>query len=855
MSIRLFQNGESDMSKAKGKKPSISNSGSMLFIPERYRDLAYIIALIASVILFLSPALFTGGNFNASDNIASASFETFLNEAKEQGEFPQWLPYIFSGLPSYAALLTTGERSWDFLATLYFGTAKLFGSIFNNDAARIAFHYMMYAIGMYLLMRSKGKERFISYAVGFAAVFSTFIITWIMIGHNTKPIALAMFPFILLFLERLRSGWSLFHASALIIAVHVLVESTHVQMAYYGIITFALYLIATTISSLIKKESLLGVARSTFALMIAGALAFGMSADRYLSVLEYKPYSTRGSAPIEQVAGNKQDNTGGFDYEYATNWSFSPEETLTFLIPNYFGFGKLEYKPKGASAGQIVQPYWGQMPFTDAANYMGIGVLALALLGIFAYRKEIFIHYLIVLALLSLFLSFGKNFPLIFDLFYYNLPGFNNFRAPMMALCVMQFAIPILFGYGLSALNDWRNEGWNQHKTPILAALGGMVILLISGFMVSESGYIADMQAAGKVPEQLFEFVYEQMKSDWLTTSFIGLAVMIMSMLYVRGALSKGIFYTAIATYLVLDLWRVAYRPMEVEKGDIIKSEFAQPEFISFIKKDKSLYRVADLVYMSMGKTNIPAYFKLQNVHGYHSAKMRVYQDLLDVAGGGGGNYITNIFLLNLLNVKYISAPQQLIQGVKPVFEGTMQTEQGVMPTIVYENASVLPRAFFVDSVKKNTPLSILHHLRDGDFNPRAIAFIEKDLTSQIQPAGANAKATITGFENHKLTISTDNPGTNFLHVSEVFLPVGWSCKIDGKSTEVYKTNYALRGVIVPPGKHVVEFTYHSKIFDTGKTISLGVNIATTLSLILAFFLQRRKSTGSTLAESQTENS
>jgi hypothetical protein len=407
----------------------------------------------------------------------------------------------------------------------------------------------------------------------------------------------------------------------------------------------------------------------------------------------------------------------------------------------------------------------------------------------------------------------------------------------------MQFAIPILFGYGLSALNDWRNQSWSQSKNPMLVIFGGMVLLLLSGFLISESGYIADVQAANKVPEQLFEFLYEQMKADWMITSFIGIAVISLSILYIRGALSKGLFYTAIAIYLIIDLWRVAYRPMEVEKGDIIKSEFSEPEFVSFIKKDKSLYRVADLVYMSMGKTNIPAYFKLQNVHGYHSAKMRVYQDLLDVAGGGGGNYITNLFLMNLLNVKYISAPQQMIQGVKPVFEGVMQTDQGAMPTLVYENASVLPRAFFVDSVKKDTPLSILHHLRDGDFNPKSHAFIEKDLATNIEPAGINAKATVTGFENHKITISTDNPGTNFLHVSEVYLPVGWSCTIDGKPTEIYKTNYALRGIIVPSGKHTVVFTYHSDIFDMGKTISLSVNIATTLSLLLAFFLQRRNKT------------
>ena len=188
-----------------------------------------------------------------------------------------------------------------------------------------------------------------------------------------------------------------------------------------------------------------------------------------------------------------------------------------------------------------------------------------------------------------------------------------------------------------------------------------------------------------------------------------------------------------------------------------------------------------------------------------------------------------------------MSAPQQLFQGIKPVFEGVMQTEQGGVPTLVYENPTVLPRAFFVDSVKKDSPLSILHHLRDGDFNPRSVAYVEENLPRNIEPAGPNAKATLTGFENHKVTFKTDNPGHNFLHVSEVYLPIGWKCTIDGKDALIHKTNYALRGVIVPPGKHTVEFIYHSDIFDIGKTISLSVNIATTLSLLLAFFLQTRK--------------
>lgn len=826
-----------------GKTPKAQQANSsLLFIPEKYRDAAYIALLAIAVILFLGPALLTGGSFPASDNVASYSFDTYLKQARESGEFPLWIPSIFSGLPSYAALLTTGDRTWDFLAALYFGIAKFFGLLFSNDMARIAFHYIVYGAGMYALMRSKKHERFIAFATGFAAVFSTYIITWIMIGHNTKPIALACFPFILMFLEKLRHKFSLFHASALILAVHVLVESTHVQMAFYGGITFGLYLLAVLISSVLKKENITGVLRSSGILIVAGILAFGMSADRYLSVLEYKPYSTRGSAPIEQVKGKKQDEKGGFDYEYSTNWSFSPEETITFLVPNYYGFGKLEYKPRGAAKGQIVHSYWGQMPFTDAANYMGIGVLALALLGIIVFRRDVFIHYLIVLSLLSLLLSFGKNFPVIYDIFFYHVPGFNNFRAPMMALCVMQFAVPILFGFGLSAVSSWRGNLTDQNKKILLGILGGLVVLLISGFMVGQEGYFADMKSSQKVPEELFSFLYDSMKSDWIITSLLGIATIVLCYIYAQGMLGKGLFFSLFAILLIGDLWRVGARPMEVSKGDVFKTEFRTPEFVDFIKKDQSLYRVADYVYLSAGKTNVPAYFGLQNVHGYHSAKMRVYQDLLDVAGGAGGNAITNPFLLNLLNVKYMAAPQALFQGVQPVFESTMQMKEGAIPTLVYQNPGVLPRAFFVDSVQITDKLSILHHLRDGDFDARHLAYMEEKPAQQIQSAGPNAIARITDFRNHYIGIETEgNTGNSLLFMSELYYPISWHAYIDGKEVTTYKTNYAFRGIVVPPGKHKVEFRFIGEKFEQGRMISLIVNILTTLSLAIAIFMDRRK--------------
>jgi hypothetical protein len=159
----------------------------------------------------------------------------------------------------------------------------------------------------------------------------------------------------------------------------------------------------------------------------------------------------------EKVA---QDKSGGNSYEYATMWSYSPEETITFLIPSYFGYGSRHYKPEGAPSGQemLFPTYWGQKESEDSPPYMGIMVLALALIGLIFYRKDIFVQCLFVVIIFSVFLSFGKNMSLLYDFFYYNIPSFNKFRAPSMSLALMHFSVPILAGYGISAIIKFRKK-------------------------------------------------------------------------------------------------------------------------------------------------------------------------------------------------------------------------------------------------------------------------------------------------------------------------------------------------------------------------------------------------------------
>ncbi|MFY8000884.1 MAG: YfhO family protein [Candidatus Kapaibacteriota bacterium] len=826
----------------------VQQSSAKPLIPEQYQSLAYCVALALAVLIFLRGTLFGGGIFFASDNIASGSFVPFLEAAKKSGEFPLWLPYIFSGLPSYAALLTTGDRWWDFIMVIFHAVTNGFGTVLQSDAARVGSYYTLYGIGMFLLMRSKQQSRFVAFFTAFSAVFSTFIIVWVMIGHNTKPIALMTFPYILMCLEKIRERFSWFYAALLAVITHILVESTHVQMVFYGVCCFGLYFVFEIVSRLIKKEAISGVLRAAGILAVAGGLSFAMASDRYLSVMEYTQYSTRGTAPIEKAVGQKQDAAGGFDYEYATNWSFSPQEMMTFLVPNYFGFGKMKV------GNEVQSTYWGQMPFTDAANYMGIGVLALAVFGAWHWRRDTFVQFLVAMAVFALILSFGKNFPLLYNLFFNLVPNFNKFRAPQMALALMQFAVPILAGYGLTGILGQRNTTDHERHSAVqrkwlLVGVGGAALFLLAGFAFSAVGKEQYVRAVGDAtseqyqsvlaqvrdnPQQLAAYkeriaqiagergqqIYTLMIEDWYATALLGLASMLTVWLLVRGTLPQWIGLSLLGLFMIIDLWRVSSRPMEISKQNYQETVFRKTDAISFIQNDKSLYRVADFNQ----SPNVMAYFGLQHIHGYHSAKLRIYQDLLDVAGNGGGSVIANPFLWNMMNVKYLLSERPLMEGMQPVFK----SQEAQM--LVYENPSVLPRAFFVNRAEVGKQMDILQHLKNGDFAPLEVAYLEKPLPQPIDTVVGDMMEHInrvksTVYKNEKIAFEVEATGNNLLFLSEVYYPAGWKAYIDGKETEIFKTNYAFRSVIVPQGKHTVEMRFTSDRFGLGKNLSLACNV------------------------------
>ncbi len=842
-------------------------------VPTKYHTPIFIGLIFLSLVIFFASVIFGGKFFATNDNISWLSFLPYLDAMAAKGEHPFWIPYIFSGMPAYGAYLVTGDRWWD-LSMAILGTGEKALGFGNYWLMRVIFHYFIYGVGMYLLMRSKKAARSTSLFVSMAAMFSTWVIIYIMIGHNTKISVLMTFPFLFLCMEKLLQRWSFLYAGLLILAVHLMVEGAHPQTAFYGLCAVGIYLLFELIGAAVdkSKDLMVGVVRAGLLMAVAGAFAYGMGLDRYQAIAEYTPYSTRGASAIiadsTNPSADQETEDGGHGYKYATDWSFSPEEMITFVVPSYFGFGKVDYElPDGRS--QQVMSYWGQMPFTDAAHYMGIGVLILGIFGAWMNRKNRFVQALMVVGVFGLLLSFGRNFPLVFDFFYNVVPSFNKFRAPSQATVLLEFVFPLLAGFGIESLIAMHKSGDNPRSDKsILYGTYAFAAFCAIGLMavnVARASYVEGIaQAAQEKGQtdltQLQDFIFSNMQSDWMFAAFFGVGTLLLAYFYVKGRISPTAFKLGLFAILIFDLWRVDYRPM----GEAIPQEqafavFQSTDVDAFLAQDTSQYRILDLTTQG---PNYPARQFHQHILGYHAAKMRSYQDLLDVAGNG--NIPTSPLAWNLLNTKYIIAPQPIAEGMQPVFQSRQKQ------ALVFRNEGALPRAWFVNRVQVADPKTTLFNIRDNAFDPRDVAFVTKPLAGTIDPVGyaaagaprtadtaASADTTapaapaggsqgrgtvsIASYEAHRILMNVEAPGNNFLVVSEMHYPPGWKATIDGKPAEIIQTNYLLRGLVIPPGKHTVEMTYVSEGFDTAKYTSLGLNLVMFALIGFGFMRERRR--------------
>ncbi|HDL17801.1 MAG TPA: hypothetical protein ENH29_01980, partial [Bacteroidetes bacterium] len=682
------------------------------------------------------------------------------------------------------------------------------------------------------------KIRTIALFAALTLAFQPAIIAFSAFGHNTKLSTVLLIPLIFLLAEEVLERRRMLHFALLALAVGLQMLKAHTQMSYYTFMFTGLFAIYWVIDSMRKKRPVSGIFKSLGVLAAALLIGIAMSSWLYLSVQEYAHYSIRGG--------------GGLDYNYASSWSFSPLETLTFFVPSFVGFGG--------------QTYWGHMPFTSFPMYMGIIPLFFAGLAL-VIRRDRTVWFLGLTAVLALLISYGKEFSLFYDLLFRYLPYFNKFRVPSMILILVQFSVAVLAALSLHSL--WQMSGQSisaemrkriKLYVYIFSGIAGLIFLYL---LAAKSSVIGHIAASGKVADpRVQEQSYRMAMNDAVLMIIFTAISIVLLLARLNQKIKASSFVYAVIAVTVLNLWLTDFKIIDPKPKTSRENFFRADDVVKFLKSDKTQYRI--LPVFDNRPANWYAYHFIQSATGYHAAKLKIYQEMLEETGFPRNfllKYLKPVTqngrrtmafrapaeidakqrrlhqnVLRMLNVKYIITPYAFSDsGYKPVFRGSKN---------IFQNLAVLPRAFFVDEVKKvSSKEAVFASLQSVDFDPARQAMIYKDPPFRASAASGN-RATLTTWGNRHLKFDLAAQNAGFLVISEIFYPAGWHAELDGKEVEIYQTNHILRGVFVPAGRHVLTLTFHPKRFYIGFWITAVLFVVCLAMVVVAYRKQKKSDPG-----------
>ncbi|MCS5615817.1 MAG: YfhO family protein [Candidatus Marinimicrobia bacterium] len=715
----------------------------------------------------------------------------------ERGEFPLWEPWSFSGMPT--------AEAFTFISHLYF-PATILNLLFIKGILAQLLHLLFAGIGGYILLRSLNLSYYSSILGGCAFMITPFMVTMIIFGHGSQMMTAAYIPWIMCLTIRVLQRPILFNVGLLAIFMGLQLQRAHVQIAYYTWMLAGSYVLFTLVSTYKVPEERNTSIYGFGGFAIAALLGIGIALVIYLPSLEYTPFSIRGGGV-----------SGGADYNYATSWSFSPKELLTFIIPSAMGFGG--------------QTYWGNMPFTDYPNYMGIVILVLAAIG-FVHRRDPLMWFLLGTSILAIFISFGKNLSIIYDLFYSFFPFFNKFRIPAMILILVQFNISVMAAIGLNYLLTLHKQVIPRWFWTCSGVLVSFLLILTLG-----QSFLQQFVSSGFTPPRTQDLraiqAINALRWDiWLKDAWIMVLILAaffwLIWAFINQKIAKNGFAIAVTLLALTDIAIVDRKIIQPDKqsgraSQLISSsiidKYFQHDQITKIMTDDSekLFRIYPAGSL-FSETRFRA-FGLESVGGYHPAKLKIYNDFLQSTNNAG-----TLPLMRMLNVKYLISPQPInFPGLIQIRQGKMKTGRGNLPVTLYELDDFQPRAWFVENVEvhtgKNLPWGTF---TAQSFDPGRTAFISQT------DIGSNRSFTLGSvtdiqYSLHELTVKTKSTAEGFLVISEVYYPLRWKAKIDGKEVKYFETNGVIRGLIIPPGSHEVKFIYDRSSFRKGITISTVV--------------------------------
>ena len=757
------------------------------------------------VVAFFHQVALEGQTFVSPDTTQPVGFVRVGEQSLYQERtYPLWNPFVFLGMPSF------GSGAYNPL--IYppdWPVALLQKWLPLPEMTWLLLYYLLGGLFLFLLAREWGArpEGALLGAVAFVLVPNMVAVG--AHGHGSKMVGSAYLPLLLWLATRWMRRGGLHHLGWLALAGGFQMLRGHAQVAFYTWFAVGLYLLFELAFGSPNEDA--AGRTSTFTqrlaraggVLVAMGLAFGIAGFYNLPLRDYAQYSIRGGGA-----------DGGVGKEYATAWSMAPWELPTAVIPGWVGFG-------GGT-------YWGGMPFTDYPNaYVGMITLAIA---VAAFRlpgtARLFAFTLAVLALL---ISFGKYFPL-YGLLYETVPLFNKFRVPVMIVLLFHLAAALGLAWGWTALLERRDDS----RLPRIL-LGVAIVLglgLVIGLLGQEGlrdGYVRYAQShRPEIPPDALQTAFRGFIADLIRVSLLGLLAVGVSLAALRGRLPAMVASAGVLLLLLIELWPVSSALMAPVIGPRPPRTLDQgrDDIVEFLEKagPPGTLRILPLAEL---QNNRFAGFRVATIGGYHAAKPRLYQDLVDAQA------LQNPFWLRLLNVRYIVAPQPL-EGIPmaPVYQGSQ---------VIYENPGALPRVTVVGAYRvAANPKAIIDSIGQGTTDSAERTWLERDPRLSLGPV-AGATATISRYGLNDVAVDVETPGPGLVRLADLWYP-DWVATVDGRPAEILRADYLLRAVPVPAGRHRVEFHFRSPAVRTGLLMSLA-SFAAVVALLIVGWLRGRRAT------------
>lgn len=808
------------------------NSG---FFKKATPHLIALAVIFGVIFLYFNPLL--GGKVLKQYDVLQwkATFQEIANFEKTSGERTFWTNSIFGGMPTY---LIGATYFGNFTANILF----YISDILKNPADTLFLLFICF----YLLLLTFEVKPWLAIAGSLAFALSSFNFINIDAGHITKGNAIAFIPLVLAGINYTLRKDRLLGAILTGIAVSFELAAGHLQITYYLLFIILAWMVVEFIQHLQEKKLASFLISGVF-LLVAAGVGIGTHITGLLTTEEYGKYSIRSASELTKTPdgqSNEANSTSGLDKDYAMAWSNGVMEPMTILIPNFYGgasngelgtntetYKKLkEYGvPDAKNVIKQMPIYWGDQPFTAGPIYYGAIVVFLFVFGMF-YLKGMTKWWIFTAAMLAIFLSMGKNFTLLSDLFFDYFPLYNKFRSVTFILCVSQTMFPLLAVLALKDLIDqpFDKKRFNKSLQYSLAITGGLSLL----FMLVPGAFFDFTSAADqRLPEWLREPLALDRASLLRTDAFRSLALILAAAGLIWAAFNnkfkKEFLAPALALLIVIDLWAVDKRYLNDSDFEKKKADAAiakSPVDEQILADPDPHYRVYNNT-TDFDKDALTAYYH-KTIGGYHGAKMRRFQELIEWHLSR-----QNMEAYNMLNVKYFivgdSTGRQFAQR-NPFNNG---------------NAWFVSEIKWVNNADEEiAALNGFKSLQTAIIDKNKFESVLKGFTPSA-PDSSN-KISLTSYQPNKLVYAYESNSPQLTVFSEVYYDKGWNAYIDGKLVEHLRADYILRALPVPAGKHQIEFRFEPKTVETGEKIayaSSGILYGSLLIALALGFIRKKK--------------